>query len=78
MEIRKKASLVEKGIYRAALQHRLASLVGRSLVIAMTAAAGVLDDEYWILNFHTAGMRAAIICFLGGLLLAVPHHLIYP
>lgn len=48
-----------------------------------TALAGLLDEEYSILNFHTARilqkkiriLRVAIICFLAGVLTALPHHL---
>ena len=50
---------------------------------AATAKAGLLDDEYSLLNYHTAHilrrkiriLRSAILCFLIGVLLAIPHHL---
>jgi hypothetical protein len=49
-----------------------------------TASSGLLDEEYSVLNFHTARilkkkiriLRAAILCFLGGVLIALPHHLV--
>jgi hypothetical protein len=49
-----------------------------------TASSGLLDEEYSVLNFHTARilekkiriLRAAILCFLTGILAAPPHHLI--
>ena len=48
-----------------------------------TASAGLLDEEYCVLNFYTARilgrkiriLRAAILCFLSGVLTALPHHL---
>jgi hypothetical protein len=48
-----------------------------------TASSGLLDDEYSTLNFHTARilqtkvriLRATILCFLGGVLMALLHHL---
>jgi hypothetical protein len=48
-----------------------------------TASAGLLDEEYSVLNFHTARilerklriLRAGILCFLVGVLFALPHHL---
>jgi hypothetical protein len=51
---------------------------------ARTATVGLLDDEYSTLNFHTARilrrkiriLRAAIICFLVGVLAALPQYLI--
>jgi len=50
-----------------------------------TAAAGLLDEEYSRLNFFTARildrkiriLRLAILFFLGGVLMAVPHHLMH-
>ena len=52
---------------------------------ASTVTAGLLDDDYCILNFRTATIlhskmrfvRRAILFYLGGVLLAVPHHLIH-
>lgn len=52
---------------------------------ASAAVGGLLDDDYSILNFHTARilgrkirmLRSAILTFLGGVLLAVVHHLIH-
>ncbi len=49
-----------------------------------TASSGLLDEEYSLLNFHTARilekkaqiLPAAILCFLTGILTALPHHLI--
>ena len=49
-----------------------------------TASSGLLDEEYSVLNFHTARilekkiriLRAAILSFLAGILTALPHHLI--
>ena len=49
---------------------------------ARTATVGLLDDEYSTLNFHTARilrrkiriLRAAIICFLVGVLAALPQY----
>ena len=48
-----------------------------------TASAGFLDEEYCVLNFYTARilgrkiriLRVAILCFLAGVLTALPHHL---
>jgi len=48
-----------------------------------TASSGLLDEEYSVLNFHTARilkkkiliLRAGILCFLAGVLTALPHHL---
>lgn len=50
---------------------------------AKTAAAGLLDEEYSILNYYTARILAkkirilqlAILFFLAGVLAALPHHL---
>lgn len=50
-----------------------------------TASAGLLDEEYSALNFYTARilekkiriLRGSILCFLTGILIALPHHLIY-
>ncbi|MFN0128097.1 MAG: Pycsar system effector family protein [Verrucomicrobiales bacterium] len=50
---------------------------------AKTASAGLLDEEYSILNFYTARildkkirvLRRSILCFLTGVLTALPHHL---
>ena len=52
---------------------------------ASAAVGGLLDDDYSMLNFHTARilerkirmLRAAILTFLGGVLLAVVHHLVH-
>lgn len=49
-----------------------------------TATAGLLDEEYSVLNFYTARilsrkiriLRAAILCFLAGVLAALTHHLV--
>ena len=51
---------------------------------AKAAVAGLLDEEYSMLNFHTARilgrkiriLRGSIMAFLAGVLLAIPHHLI--
>lgn len=51
---------------------------------AKAAVAGLLDEEYSVLNFHTARilgrkiriLRGSILAFLAGVLLAIPHHLI--
>jgi hypothetical protein len=51
-----------------------------------TASCGFLDEEYSLLNFHTARilarkiriLRISIICFLGGVLTALPQHLMNP
>lgn len=51
---------------------------------AKAAIAGLLDEEYSVLNFHTARilarkiriLRGSILAFLAGVLLAIPHHLI--
>ncbi len=51
-----------------------------------TAAGGLLDEEYCVLNFYTARilgrkiriLRVAIISFLVGVLTAIPHYLISP
>jgi hypothetical protein len=51
---------------------------------AHTASSGLLDEEYSLLNFYTARildkkiriLRGAILCFLTGILIALPHHLI--
>jgi hypothetical protein len=51
---------------------------------ARTANVGLLDEEYSALNFHTARilrrkiliLRAAIICFLIGVLAAIPQYII--
>lgn len=48
-----------------------------------TASGGLLDEEYSILNFYTARilekkisiLRMSILCFLTGVLTALPHHL---
>jgi hypothetical protein len=48
-----------------------------------TATAGLLDEEYSVLNFHTARilekkiriLRVAILCFLAGVLTALPNYL---
>jgi Family of unknown function (DUF5706) len=48
-----------------------------------TASSGLLDEEYSLLNFYTARilekkiriLRVAILCFLLGILTALPHHL---
>ena len=48
-----------------------------------TASAGLLDEEYSVLNFHTARileqkiriLRVAILSFLAGILTALPHYL---
>jgi hypothetical protein len=48
-----------------------------------TASAGLLDEEYSVLNFHTARilekkiriLRVAILYFLSGILTALPHYL---
>jgi hypothetical protein len=48
------------------------------------ASSGLLDEEYSLLNFYTARilekkiriLRGAILCFLTGILTALPHHLI--
>ena len=48
-----------------------------------TASGGLLDEEYSILNFHTSRilarkiriLRIAILCFLSGVLTALPQHL---
>lgn len=48
-----------------------------------SASAGLLDEEYSVLNFHTARilekkiriLRVAILCFLAGVLAALPHYL---
>ncbi len=50
---------------------------------AVTASAGLLDEEYSVLNFHTARiletkiriLRVAILGFLIGILTALPHYL---
>jgi hypothetical protein len=50
---------------------------------ANTASAGLLDEEYSLLNYYTAQilrrkiriLRTSIICFLCGVLIAIPHHL---
>jgi hypothetical protein len=47
------------------------------------ASSGLLDEEYSLLNFHTARilrkkiliLRVAILCFLAGVLTALPHYL---
>ena len=49
------------------------------------AASGVLDDDYCLLNHQTARildrkvriLRGAILLFLAGVLLAIPHHLMH-
>ena len=49
-----------------------------------TASAGLLDEEYSVLNFYTSRilgrkiriLRSGILCFLAGVLTALPHHLI--
>jgi hypothetical protein len=49
----------------------------------LTASSGLLDEEYSVLNFYTARilkmkirvLRIAILCFLFGVLIALPHHL---
>jgi hypothetical protein len=49
-----------------------------------TASSGLVDEEYSVLNFHTARILekkirilcSAILCFLTGILTALPHHLI--
>jgi Family of unknown function (DUF5706) len=51
---------------------------------ANTASAGLLDEEYSALNFYTAQilrrkiriLRTSILCFLSGVLIAIPHHLL--
>jgi Family of unknown function (DUF5706) len=48
-----------------------------------SASAGLLDEEYSVLNFHTARileqkiriLRVAILSFLAGILTALPHYL---
>jgi len=52
---------------------------------AKAAVAGLLDEEYSVLNFHTARilgrkirfLRGSIVAFLTGVLLAIPHHLFH-
>ena len=49
-----------------------------------TASAGLLDEEYSVLNFYTSRilerkiriLRSGILSFLAGVLTALPHHLI--
>ena len=49
-----------------------------------TASGGLLDEEYCVLNFYTARilekkiriLRVSILCFLTGVLTALPHHLL--
>jgi Family of unknown function (DUF5706) len=49
-----------------------------------TATSGLLDEEYSVLNFYTARilekkiriLRVSILCFLAGVLTALPHHLL--
>lgn len=53
---------------------------------ANTASAGLLDEEYSVLNYHTSMilrrkitiLRSSIMCFLAGVLMAVPHHIMQP
>ncbi len=48
------------------------------------ASGGLLDEEYSILNYYTARilekkiriLRVSILCFLAGVLTALPHHLL--
>jgi hypothetical protein len=52
---------------------------------ASTASAGLLDEEYSLLNFQTARilrkklriLRVSVLCFLAGLLAALPHYLMH-